>query len=543
MLLELKVENFITIKSAHLIFEEGFTVFTGETGAGKSVLLKAIMLILGERGGANYLSPNAPSAEVEAVIYGGELLKERLSEIGLEPEEEIHVRRIITPNRQRIYVNGSPVSLAELSFLTSGLIELTSQHEFYSLFDRKNQLTLYDTLLGLSSLVEDYQRLFEKYKALNREIASFEERLRQSALRKDYLEFQLKEIEELNPNPEEEENLLSLRNKLRNLSALRDLALALQSTLESVYTPLKQALKLLDKLAGYESSFTERKSALEPLYYELKDLEREVSRFLADLPEDAQSLDEIEARLAKYERLKRKYQLDTEGLIKLKEEIKKELSTLETGEDELIKLKEERDKLLDELFSLAEEISLKRREKKGILEERLEDELSQLGMKGARLVFNLKTKGKLPENLTSFGLDELEILFQPNPGLPFKPLEKIASGGELSRIFLILKSLMSFAQPSTLIFDEVDAGVGGLIAQKVGEKLRALSEKHQVICITHLPQIAKLAHHHFLVEKVQDGAQTQTVIKRLSQEERVKELARMLGEPEELFFAKRLLKL
>jgi ATPase involved in DNA repair len=302
MLLELKVENFITIKSAHLIFEEGFTVFTGETGAGKSVLLKAIMLILGERGGANYLSPNAHSAEVEAVIYGGELLKERLSEIGLEPEEEIHVRRIITPNRQRIYVNGSPVSLAELSFLTSGLIELTSQHEFYSLFDRKNQLTLYDTLLGLSSLVEDYQRLFEKYKALNREIASFEERLRQSALRKDYLEFQLKEIEELNPNPEEEEHLLSLRNKLRNLSALRDLALALQSTLESVYTPLKQALKLLDKLAGYESSFAERKTTLEPLYYELKDLEREVSRFLADLPEDDQSLDEIEARLAKYER-------------------------------------------------------------------------------------------------------------------------------------------------------------------------------------------------------------------------------------------------
>jgi DNA repair protein RecN (Recombination protein N) len=163
-------------------------------------------------------------------------------------------------------------------------------------------------------------------------------------------------------------------------------------------------------------------------------------------------------------------------------------------------------------------------------------------MKGARLVFDLTTKGKLPENLTSFGLDELEILFQPNPGLPFKPLEKIASGGELSRIFLILKSLMPFAQPSTLIFDEVDAGVGGLIAQKVGEKLRALSEKHQVICITHLPQIAKLAHHHFLVEKVQDEAQTQTVIKRLSQEERVKELARMLGEPEELSFAERLLK-
>jgi len=542
MLLELKVENFITIKSAHLTFEEGFTVFTGETGAGKSVLLKAIMLILGERGGANYLSPNAPSAEVEAVIYGRELLKERLSEIGLKPEEEIHVRRIITPNRQKIYVNGSPVSLAELSFLTSGLIELTSQHEFYSLFDRKNQLTLYDTLLGLSSIVEDYQRLFEKYKALNREIDSFEERLRQSALRKDYLEFQLKEIEELNPNPEEEERLLSLRNKLRNLSALRDLASALQSALESVYTPLKQALNLLDKLAGYEASFTERKSALEPLYYELKDLEREVSRFLADLPEDAQSLDEVEARLAKYERLKRKYQLDTEGLIKLKEEIKKELSTLETGEDELTKLKEERDKLLDELFSLAEEISSKRREKKGILEEKIEAELSQLGMKGARLVFDLKTKGKLPENLTSFGLDELEILFQPNPGLPFKPLEKIASGGELSRIFLILKSLMFFAQPSTLIFDEVDAGVGGLIAQKVGEKLRALSEKHQVICITHLPQIAKLAHHHFLVEKVQDEAQTQTVIKRLSQEERVKELARMLGEPEELSFAERLLK-
>jgi len=542
MLLELKVENFITINSAHLTFDEGFTVFTGETGAGKSVLIKAIMLVLGERGGANFLPSKASSAEIEALIHGGDLLVKRLSEIGLKPEEEIHVRRIITPSRQRIYVNGSPVSLAELSFLTSGLIELTSQHEFYTLFDRKNQLTLYDSLLGLSSLVEEYQKLFERYKSLSRDISILEEKLREKALRKDYLEFQLKEIEELNPSPEEEAHLLSLRNRLRNLSAIKELALALQSTLDSVNTPLKQALNLLDRLASYEPNLYERKTTVESFYYELKDLEREVSRLYAELPEDSQSLDEVEARLAKYERLKKKYQVNAEGLLRLKDEIKRKLLTLETGEEELASLKEERERLLSQLFELAERLSIKRREKKKELEKRIEGELSRLGMMGARLVFELKRKNKLPEELTSFGLDELEILFQSNPGLPMKPLEKIASGGELSRIFLILKSLMPFVQASTLIFDEVDAGVGGIIAQRVGEKLKALSEKHQVICITHLPQIAKLADHHFLVEKVQDEEEAQTVIKKLSPDERVKELARMLGEPEELILAKRLLK-
>jgi len=542
MLLELKVENFITINSAHLTFDEGFTVFTGETGAGKSVLIKAIMLVLGERGGANFLPSKASSAEIEALIHGGDLLVKRLSEIGLKPEEEIHVRRIITPSRQRIYVNGSPVSLAELSFLTSGLIELTSQHEFYTLFDRKNQLTLYDSLLGLSSLVEEYQKLFERYRSLSRDISILEEKLREKALRKDYLEFQLKEIEELNPSPEEEAHLLSLRNRLRNLSAIKELALALQSTLDSVNTPLKQALNLLDRLASYEPNLYERKTTVESFYYELKDLEREVSRLYAELPEDSQSLDEVEARLAKYERLKKKYQVNAEGLLRLKDEIKRKLLTLETGEEELASLKEERERLLSQLFELAERLSIKRREKKKELEKRIEGELSRLGMMGARLVFELKRKNKLPEELTSFGLDELEILFQSNPGLPMKPLEKIASGGELSRIFLILKSLMPFVQASTLIFDEVDAGVGGIIAQRVGEKLKALSEKHQVICITHLPQIAKLADHHFLVEKVQDEEEAQTVIKKLSPDERVKELARMLGEPEELILAKRLLK-
>ncbi len=541
MLFELKVAGFLTIEEAHLTFDEGFIVFTGETGSGKSVLLKAIFLLLGERGGAHYLNPRFKEAEIEALIYGGEILAQRMEELGLKPEEEVHLRRIITPSRQRVYVNGSPLSLSELSALTSGLIEITSQHEFYSLFDRKNQFLLYDLLAEAKGIHQSYLKEYEKFKNFNEKIRELDNRLQQALRQRDFLEFQLHELEELAPNPAEEEELKRNRERLRNLTTIKEIGEKLLASLESAGPQIKQALTFLTKISNFEPQFRERTTSLENLFYELQEVEREVGSFLGELPEGTESLEEIETRLAKYEKLQRKYQRDTKGLLQLKEEIKKELSTLDLGEEELKKLKEEREEVLKRLFKLAEDLSRSRREKKPKLERILKKELENLGMKGAQLIFNFKVKSASPESLTSFGLDELEILFQANPGLHERPLEKVASGGELSRIYLILKSLLPISSQATLIFDEVDVGIGGTIAQKVGEKLKELSQKQQVICITHLPQIAKLADQHFLVEKHFTEGKTKTLIKKLTPEERLKELARMLGQPEDLQLAQKYL--
>lgn len=539
MLLELRIANFILIEEAHLSFDKGLTVFTGETGAGKSLLIKAIKVLLGDKGAGGYLKPGAETSEISALFYGGPYLSAKLKEMGYPAEEEIHIKRIISLQRQRCFLNGSPISIPELSQITRDLISLTSQHEYYTFLRRENQLKFVDELLNLGTKLKAYQSLYFQYRELEKELKDLQEKVSQVMLKKDYLLFQISELEELNPDPEEEEALKIKRERLRHLQLIQELTAGLRISLDSAKDNLTQAVNLLSRLTPFEPSFKERQRLLQDLYYEITELERDLKGLEGVLLEDPSDLEQIEARLARYERLKKKYGRDVLGLKNLKEELKVELGLLDSGEEELKKLTKEKEKLEQELLNLALDLSEERLRGKGKIADLIKKELKDLGMERVEFEILITPKGGSPQNLTPTGLDEIEFLFSPNPGLTLRPLEKIASGGELSRIFLSFKTLLKERDPlSTLIFDEVDAGIGGPTALRVGKKLKDLSQGLQVLCITHLPQIACFADHHFLVEKHSTQEETTTFIKKLDARERLQELARMLGDKDNLELAR-----
>lgn len=539
MLLELKISNLVLIENIHLDLDKGFVVFTGETGAGKSLLIKAVKLLLGEKGGANYIRPGAKEGEIEAIIWGGEKLSQKLQEAGYTPQEEIHIRRIFSPNRQKIYMNGSPATLAELSKLTKDLILLTSQHEFYTLLSSEKQLEFLDHFLELTPYLKEYQELYYKYKSLVSQIKELEEKIASSQLKKDFLLFQIREIEELKPDPEEEENLQKEREKLKNLSFLKEKTQFLLSNLEEIEKNFYQIVSSFESLSKIEHKFKDHYSKVFSMYYELKEIARDLIDYSSHLPEDDTALNEIEERLSKYEKLKRKYKRDTQGLIKLLEELKEEIGLLEVGEENYENLLKEEETLKKRLIESALKLSEERL--KGIpkLQSLLKKELKDLGMEKADFKIELILREPKIENLGPLGLDETTFLFSSNPGVPLKPLEKVASGGELSRIFLACKSILKEkTEAGSLIFDEVDVGIGGTTAKKIAQKLKDLSQNYQVLCVTHLPQIAVLADIHYVVEKEIKEKETKTKIKKVEGEERIKEIARMLGDPQNLELAK-----
>jgi DNA repair protein RecN (Recombination protein N) len=539
VILELKISNLVLIENIHLDLDKGFVVFTGETGAGKSLLIKAVKLLLGEKGGANYIRPGAKEGEIEAIIWGGERLSQKLQEAGYTPQEEIHIRRIFSPNRQKIYINGSPVTLTELSKLTKDFILLTSQHEFYTLLSSEKQLEFLDHFLELTPYLKEYQELYYKYKSLVSQIKELEEKITSSQLKKDFLLFQIREIEELKPDPEEEENLQKEREKLKNLSLLKEKTQFLLSNLEEIEKNFYQIVSSFESLSKIEHKFKDHYSKVFSMYYELKEIARDLIDYSSHLPEDDTALNEIEERLSKYEKLKRKYKRDTQGLIKLLEELKEEIGLLEVGEENYENLLKEEETLKKRLIESALKLSEERL--KGIpkLQSLLKKELKDLGMEKADFKIELILREPKIENLGPLGLDEVTFLFSSNPGVPLKPLEKVASGGELSRIFLACKSILKEkTEAGSLIFDEVDVGIGGTTAKKIAQKLKDLSQNYQVLCVTHLPQIAVLADIHYVVEKEIKEKETKTKIKKVEGEERIKEIARMLGDPQNLELAK-----
>ena len=542
MLLELKINNLVLIEDVHLDLDKGFVVFTGETGAGKSLLVRAIKLLLGEKGGSNYIRPGAKEGEIEALIWGGEKLFQKLQELGYSPHEEIHVRRIFSSNRQKIYINGSPATLNELSKITKDLIMLTSQHEFYTLLSSEKQLEFLDRFLGLTSYLKEYQELFYKYKNLLSQIKTLEEKIASAQLKKDFLLFQIKELEELNPDPKEEENLLKERERLKNLSFLKEKTKFLISAFEEVETNLFQIVSSFESLSKVEHGFKDHFSKVYSMYYDLKEIARDLIDYLGHLPEDDTALNEIEERLSKYDRVKRKYKKDTEGLIKLLEELKKEITLLESGEEDYENLLKEEKTLRKEVINFALKLSEKRIKGVPKLQNFLKKELKDLGIEKAEFKIELITKEPKVENLSPTGFEDIKFLFSSNPGVPLKPLEKVASGGELSRIFLACKSILKEkTETGTLVFDEVDAGIGGITAKKIAQKLKDLSKNYQILCITHLPQIAILADIHYVVEKEIKGEETKTSIKKIEGEDKIKEIARMLGDPKNLKLAKNFL--
>lgn len=543
MIKELSIKNLVIIDEVYLDLDKGFIVFTGETGAGKSLLVKAFKLLLGEKFSTDFLKPGTNEGEIEALILGGKDFSYKLKELGYPQSEEIHIIRTFSPKKQKIFINGELASLNDLSYLMKDVILLTSQHEFFTLLNSERQLEFLDKSLKLEDLKDRYKTLLENYKILTNKLKTLKDKIEELLQKKDFILFQIREIEELSPDPEEEEFLKKQREKLKNLNFLKTNLSVINELLSENAKNLSQVLSLFEKITKIEESFKPSEEKLLNYYYEIKEILREINSYTKDLPEDETELNRIEERLYQYEKIKKKYKKDTSELKNFVEDLKRELSFLEFGEDEYQRLEKEKEKLEKELLEAAVKLSHKRKEGAPKISFLLQEELRNLGMEKVEFLIEVFSREPKAENLTEKGLDEVKFLFSSNPGILPKPLEKIASGGELSRIFLAYQTLLqpSFSQ-GTIVFDEIDVGIGGITAKKVGEKLKTLSKNFQVICITHLPQIAAIADHHYLIEKTSSENETKTLIKKLEGIERLKEIARMLGYPEDIELAKKFLK-
>ncbi len=536
MLLQLRLKDFVLIAEAELEFAPGLIVLTGETGAGKSLLIQSLKLLLGGRGGGHLIRPGAKEAVLEA-FFEGRWLAERLTSLGLSPAEEVVVRRVITAERSRIYLNGSLVTAQMLAELTRGLIVLAGQHEYQMLAKPEERLAFLDTFSGLQALVESYQDSYRRFRELEKAYQELARRVQQAEKERDFLSFQIREIEETAPHPGEDEELEAELRRLKHFKKLKESSQIVSAELLQAVEHLARARRELFRILDLAPELASLGERLEGLYYEVEDLGQEIASYGAQLQGDERRLEEIENRLYQLRRLKRKYGPDLAQVLEELERLKRELATLESGEEQLVALETELAGRKEELYTLGRELSRQRREGARRLSEEVSASLASLGLAEARFRVEVKSLEEAKET----GFDRVEFMFASAPQSPWRPLSQVASGGELSRLFLALKAASARGETALLLFDEVDAGIGGETARRVAELLKELARNQQVICVTHWPQIAALADQHFVVEKVREGEEIRTRVRALAPEERSLELSRMLGGQEALDLAQRLL--
>lgn len=543
----LHVKDFAIVKELEVEFGAGLNVITGETGAGKSILIEALGLILGGRASGEMIRTGSPTAIVEGLfeLRGSDPLLSFLKDLGLDLDDDnLLIRREISRNgRGRCLVNGSPITISMLRKIGDMIVDLHGQHEHQSLLNVERHIDFLDEFGGLLPLRCRVESLFEEYKRVTVRLGELLDRASAAKEKKELLEFQLKEIEGVNPQPGEEEALERERRVLENCEKLFQ---ATSDLFEWVYQRDGSIIERLGVVRGY----LEEMSRIDPevkvnleycdsAIYNLEELSRFLQEYKNGLEFNPIRLEEIRDRLGALSRLKKKYGGTMEAMLEYREWIKGELGSLENLDGEIASLREKVEIKKEQLAELCCQLSEQRKSKALELQSLVERELSELGMGKAQFEVSIgwvedatgpvEIEGK-PYWVGPKGLDRMEFYISPNVGEELKPLIKIASGGEISRIMLALKSALAKVDHTpTLVFDEIDIGIGGRIAQAVGEKLKGLSKAHQIICITHLPQIASLADEHFSVSKrVKDG-RTVTSIKSLNPQERTQEIARLLG--------------
>jgi len=549
MLVELRIKNFAIIENLVIDFGGGFNVFTGETGAGKSIVIDAIALVLGERATGEVVRTGCSEAEVEALfdVSAVKGLDNLLSGAGIEPAEDLIVKRLVArAGRNRIYINGSLATLATLTEITRNLIDIYGQSGHQSLTRTDEHLDILDAFGGLMPLRAKMRVAYENYLSTLKERDSLLRGADGSSARRDLLAYQSKEIEEAALAPGEDEELKGLRARLVNAEKIKASAMEAERVIYSdsgaVTERLGAVLRGLKEVAPFDEGIAGLIAPLESSLYQLEDAGA-LLRDRADIVEfDAARLEEIDERLFRIEELKKKYDCTLDGIAELKKKIDDELSGLCDLDERMAVLEEE----LASRETAAREVARSLTEKRGRaaedLKARMEAELTTLGMGGAlfEVIMRSEHAGSRPDTprLSARGVERAAFYISANPGEEVKPLAKIASGGELSRIMLAIKTISSAGRVPTLIFDEIDTGIGGAMAHVVGAQLKALSEAHQVLCITHLPQIAASADNHFVVRKetiavegegnVED-TRTVTTVRELHNEESLEQIAWMLG--------------
>jgi DNA repair protein RecN (Recombination protein N) len=532
MLTDLFIKNFAIIDNLHVAFSDGLNVLTGETGAGKSIIIDAVNLVLGGRASADLIRSGEDEAVVEALfdLSGRDEILARLAGSGVECDGELLVKRTVARSgRNRVFVGGGLSTIAALSDLARHLINIYGQHESQTLLKPDNHLLLLDGFASLSPLRDEFAKIYDSYRRARAEIRRIDEGEREVARRIDLLSFQSGEIAAAALHPGEEEELERERQllihgeKLQNNSRMAfDALYGGDSSLLGILSRVQAAI---NEICPIDRSLAETADSLNNAYLQLEDAALSLRDYAARVEADPQRLQALSDRLDLIHRLKKKYAPTVAEIIAYREEIDLELEQLRNREEARGELGREILELEGKMAVLGSDLSGRREKAAMALKSAMEKELHELAMKHARFEVALEKLAEARAN----GLERAEFLFSPNPGEAPKPLARIASGGELSRLMLALKQLHPESDVPTLVFDEVDSGIGGATSALVGEKLKRVAGGQQVLCITHLPQVAAFADHHLSVEKLVEGGRTRISVCTLAHEDRVREMARMLG--------------
>jgi len=537
MIKSLRIRNLATIEELELELENGFSILTGETGAGKSIIIDAIRLILGDKGSPDYIRTGRTEASVEAVIEAPEMAA-RLKDLGLEDGEELLVQRQISGQGPgKAYINGVLVPIRKLKEAGTAIADIYGQNDHVFLLHLENHLIYLDAFLDAGSLREEVLRAARELKSILLQKRELESKSRERDQRLDFLAYQVREIEGAGLRPGEDEELVQKRELLKNagkIAGLVDQALDLSYAQEESILPLLSKFKnVLKELVPYYPSLESSGPSVEEFGIALRELSHGLMKFKEGNTGTPDDIEVIEERLNIIDKLKRKYGPGIPEVLSYLEGIKAEENALVSGRERLEGLEEEIAKKFKDYVAKAGKLAAVRvcgaKELAGIMEK----EIAILGMNKAAFKVEVRTIAPAledPATIREDGTDEVEFLISPNPGEELRPLRKIASGGELSRVMLALKSVGKEAETArTLIFDEIDSGIGGGTADFIAGKLEALSWKHQIICITHLPQIAAAAAHQFRIDKRFEKERTYTSVRKLQAGERAEEIARLIS--------------
>ena len=534
MLRELRLNNLAIIKNLDLEFNDKFIALTGETGAGKSIILNGISLLIGERSHTDMIRNGAQGLFAEGVFELNENQKKRLDELGFEIEDdELIITRYFDRNaKSKITVNGSRMTLSRLKELMVNIIDLVGQHEHQFLLNSDYHLHLLDRFLDDEGkmLSKKIRESVNKIKKLNLQIGNIEEEKSKIAEKKDILEFQLNEINSLelkeNEDNELEEEYKILFNAGKINEKLEETSQFLKEGEFSILTALGRAKRNLEQLSDLSESYSELYDKIESVLYEVEEISYSVDNFVGDVEIDDKKLEKIVERIDNINKLKLKYGSTITEILEYRDKIEKDLSLVNFESEELENLKKEKSELVGQYFQDSERLSEIREKIAENLQNTVDVQLDDLNMENAKF----KVEITKTQEITIYGIDNAEFMIAANVGETFKPLAKIASGGEISRIMLALKTVFSAVDNiSVLIFDEIDTGISGETVRRVAEKLRELSKNTQIICVTHSPQIAGKAQQQFFIKKEIENNFTETKVHELNTEERIREIARIIS--------------
>jgi DNA repair protein RecN (Recombination protein N) len=541
VLVELAVENYAVIEKARVRFHPGLNLLTGETGSGKSIVVDALGLLLGGRASPEMIRTGAARGRVSGIfeVVESPALTKLLEDAGIEMEDrEVLVEREIQAGgKSRAFVGNRPATAALLKDLAVHLADIHGQHDQQQLFSPAVQCDMLDAFAGAGDLASQVSETFHAWKRTAVQCDDLDRNAQEKLRLADLWSFQRKEIEAVSPKAGEDAELENERRVLRNVVKLQELAggayAALYEDPASASTQLGSIAKRLEELGRIDESAQEMLAQIQPAMIALQETAHSLGRYVDKLEADPGRLDEVEDRLAALEKLKRKYGASIEQVLAFLEEVRTNLNAVETADDRRNQLRKELTGFAQTYETAAKKLSAQRKKAAADLGKRVEQELAALAMEKTRVGIQVE-----PAEWSERGADTVTFLIAPNLGEELKPLDKIASGGELSRVALALKTCVNpmvnpgakkNVSPRTLVFDEVDAGVGGSAAEAVGRRLKKLSASNQVICVTHLPQIAGFADHHYFVEKHSDHGRTLATIEELASDARTREIGRMLS--------------